>query len=117
LAGKAGPDQLISLPKGVGVLKGIGEKFVLDLHTGTGNFTIPSAIPPGRNGLQPDLSPVYSTGNWNTRFSPVGRRYAGAAGHQSRRLPSLQSCAASGTHTKPLTCDLWHTPLRRSLAT
>ena len=60
--------QIISLPKGGGALSGIGEKFSPDLHTGTGNFTVPIAIPPGRNGFQPQLSLVYSTGNGNGLF-------------------------------------------------
>ena len=58
----------ISLPKGGGALNGIGEKFSPDLHTGTGNFTVPIALPPGRNGFQPQLSLVYSTGNANGPF-------------------------------------------------
>src|SRR5205823_2682345 len=39
-----------------------------DLHTGTGNFTVPIALPPGRSGFQPQLSLVYSTGNGNGPF-------------------------------------------------
>jgi len=61
-------NQIISLPKGGGALSGIGEKFSADLFTGTGNFTIPIAIPPGRNGFQPQLSLAYSTGNGNGLF-------------------------------------------------
>jgi RHS repeat-associated protein len=60
--------QTIALPKGGGALHGIGEKFSPDLHTGTGNFTIPVALPPGRNGFQPQLNLVYSTGNGNGPF-------------------------------------------------
>src|SRR5829696_5756580 len=60
--------QVISLPKGGGALQGIGEKFSPDLHTGTGNFTIPITLPPGRNSFQPELSLVYSTGNGNGPF-------------------------------------------------
>src|SRR5262245_58603078 len=60
--------QVLSLPKGGGALHGIGEKFSPDLHTGTGNFTVPIALPPGRNGFQPQLSLVYSTGNGNGCF-------------------------------------------------
>jgi len=48
-SGSAG--QIISLPQGGGALHGIGEKFAPDLHTGTGNFTVPIALPPGRNGF------------------------------------------------------------------
>lgn len=60
--------QVISLPKGGGALQGIGEKFAPDLFTGTGNFTVPVALPPGRNGFQPDLSLVYSTGSGSEAF-------------------------------------------------
>jgi RHS repeat-associated protein len=49
-------------------LGGIGEKFSPDLHTGTGNFTIPVALPPGRNGFQPEINLVYSTGDGNGPF-------------------------------------------------
>ena len=60
--------QVISLPQGGGALKGIGEKFSPDLFTGTGNFTVPISLPPGRNGFQPQLNLVYSTGNGNGFF-------------------------------------------------
>jgi hypothetical protein len=61
----SGPNQIIELPKGGGAQRGLGEKFSPDLHTGTGNFTVPIAIPPGRNGFQPRLNLAYSTGNGN----------------------------------------------------
>jgi RHS repeat-associated protein len=64
----SGSSQTIALPKGGGALHGIGEKFSPDLHTGTSNFTIPVALPPGRNGFQPQLNLVYSTGNGNGPF-------------------------------------------------
>ena len=60
--------QTISTPQGGGALHGIGETFSPDLHTGTGNFTVPIALPPGRNGFQPQLNLVYSTGNGNGPF-------------------------------------------------
>jgi hypothetical protein len=62
------PQQIISLPQSGGAIQGLGEKFSPDLHTGTGNFTVPIALPPGRNGFQPQLSLVYSTGNGNGPF-------------------------------------------------
>lgn len=69
MAGQASaPNQIISLPKGGGAQKGIGEKFSPDLHTGTGNFTVPLALPPGRNGFQPQLNLAYSTGTGNGVF-------------------------------------------------
>lgn len=66
---KAGSSSdLLSLPSGGGALKGLGEKFSPDLFTGTGNFTVPFALPPGRNGFQPQLSLSFSTGNGNSAF-------------------------------------------------
>lgn len=59
-------EQIISLPKGGGEIKGLGETFSPDLHTGTGNFSVPIALPAGRNGFQPELTLVYSTGNGNS---------------------------------------------------
>ncbi|MDO7877730.1 SpvB/TcaC N-terminal domain-containing protein [Hymenobacter sp. ASUV-10] len=58
----------ISLPKGGGAVGGLGEKFSPDLFTGTGNFSVPIALPPGRNGFQPELTLGYSTGNGNSAF-------------------------------------------------
>src|SRR5690348_1358272 len=60
--------DLISLPQGGGAISGIGETFQPDLHTGTGNLTLPLELPAGRNGLQPSLSLSYSTGNPNGPF-------------------------------------------------
>lgn len=57
--------QVITHPQGGGAIKGIGDTFSPDLHTGTGNLTVPIAVPPGRNKVQPDLSLVYSTGHGN----------------------------------------------------
>jgi RHS repeat-associated protein len=61
-------DQIISLPKGGGAQKGLGETFKHDMFTGTGNFSVPIAIPSGRNGFQPQLTLTYSTGNGNGPF-------------------------------------------------
>jgi RHS repeat-associated protein len=68
LSNKSSSDQVISLPQGGGALHGIGETFAPDLFTGTGNFTVPIGLPQGRNGFQPQLSLVYSTGNGNGPF-------------------------------------------------
>ncbi|HKR13470.1 MAG TPA: SpvB/TcaC N-terminal domain-containing protein, partial [Pyrinomonadaceae bacterium] len=59
---------IISLPQGGGAIQSIGETFSPDLFTGTGNFTVPIALPPGRNGFQPQLNLQYSTGNGNDVF-------------------------------------------------
>jgi RHS repeat-associated protein len=58
----------LSLPKGGGAIQGIGETFQPNLFTGTGNFTVPIATSPGRNGFGPQLSLQYSTGNGNGPF-------------------------------------------------
>src|SRR5215471_3786711 len=60
--------SVISLPKGGGAISGLGEKFSPDLFTGTGNLAVPIQVPPGRLGLQPQLSLGYSTGNGNGPF-------------------------------------------------
>lgn len=60
--------ESITLPKGGGAISGLGEKFSPDLFTGTGNFSVPITIPPGRNGFQPELSLGYSSGNGNSPF-------------------------------------------------
>ncbi len=60
--------QTISLPKGGGALSSLGEKFTPDLHTGTGNFSFPLTLPPGRNGFQPQLNLAYTTGSGNGPF-------------------------------------------------
>ncbi|MEW6517222.1 MAG: SpvB/TcaC N-terminal domain-containing protein [candidate division FCPU426 bacterium] len=75
-------DQIISLPTSGGALKGLGEKFTPDLHTGTGNFSVPLALPPGRNGFQPQLNLTYSTGQgqgpfglgWNLNLPRISRK-------------------------------------------
>src|SRR5262245_59784911 len=66
--GDSSAAQTISLPKGGGALHGIGEKFSPDLHTGTGNFSVPLALPRGRNGFQPQLTLTYSTGSGKGPF-------------------------------------------------
>src|ERR1043165_728291 len=58
----------ISSPEGGGAQSGLGEKFSPDLFTGTGNFSVPIAVPSGRNGFQPDLTLGYSSGNGNGVF-------------------------------------------------
>src|SRR5437773_8521116 len=93
--GAGGSGQVISHPQGGGALKGIGEKFSPDLHTGTGNFTIPIGLPPGRNGFQPQLSLGYSTGNGNGPFG-VGWSLSvpGVSRKTSKGVPRYRGSAA-----------------------
>ncbi len=60
--------SVINNPQGGGAQSGLGEKFSPDLFTGTGNFSVPIAVPPGRNGFQPELTLGYSSGNGNGPF-------------------------------------------------
>ncbi|MFT3927537.1 MAG: SpvB/TcaC N-terminal domain-containing protein [Myxococcales bacterium] len=57
--------QAISLPKGEGSIEGMGESFTPMLSTGTGTYSIPIALPKGRNGVGPSLSLSYSTSGGN----------------------------------------------------
>ncbi len=61
-------NETITLPKGGGAIQGLGETFSPDLFTGTGNFSVPIEVPPGRNGFQPNLTLGYSTGQGNGPF-------------------------------------------------
>lgn len=58
----------IALPKGGGAVSGLGESFSPDFFTGTGNFSVPVAVPAGRLGLQPQLPLGYSTGTGDGPF-------------------------------------------------
>lgn len=63
-----GANTSISLPKGGGAIKGIGETFQPNLFSGTGNFSVPIFTSSGRNGFGPQLTVQYSTGNGNGPF-------------------------------------------------
>ena len=88
--------SVLSLPKGGGALKGMGETFAPDLHTGTGNFTVPIALLPGRNGFQPQLSLTYSTGHGNGLFG-MGWSLSvpGIARKTAKGIPRYRDMAAS----------------------
>jgi RHS repeat-associated protein len=58
----------ISLPKGGGAIRGIGEKFAANPLTGTGAMTVPLAVSPGRSGFGPQLSLSYDSGAGNGPF-------------------------------------------------
>lgn len=58
----------LSLPKGGGAIKGIGEKFAANPVTGTGSLSVPIAVSPGRSGFGPQLSLSYDSGSGNGPF-------------------------------------------------
>ncbi len=58
----------ISLSKGGGAIRGIGEKFAANPVTGTGSMSVPIATSPGRSGFGPQLSLSYDSGAGNGPF-------------------------------------------------
>jgi RHS repeat-associated protein len=58
----------ISLPKGGGAIRGIGEKFAANPVTGTGSMSVPIFTSPGRSGFGPQLSLSYDSGYGNGVF-------------------------------------------------
>src|SRR5260221_2290055 len=62
------PLPSISLPKGGGAIRGIGEKFSANPVTGTGSLSVPIATSPGRSGFGPQLALSYDSGAGNGPF-------------------------------------------------
>jgi hypothetical protein len=58
----------ISVPKGGGAIRGIGEKFAANPVTGTGSMTVPVWTSPGRSGFGPQLALAYDSGAGNGPF-------------------------------------------------
>jgi hypothetical protein len=58
----------LSLPKGGGAIRGIGEKFAANPVTGAGTATIPLYVSPGRSGFAPQLELSYNSGSGNSPF-------------------------------------------------
>ena len=58
----------VSLPKGGGAIRDIGEKFTVSAATGTASLTVPVATSPGRAGFGPSLSLAYDSGAGNGPF-------------------------------------------------
>lgn len=72
----------ISLPKGGGAIRGIGEKFTANPVTGTGSMTVPIVASPGRAGFGPQLFLSYDSGagngpfglGWNLALPTISRK-------------------------------------------
>jgi RHS repeat-associated protein len=58
----------LSLPKGGGAIRGIGEKFAANPVTGTGSMSVPIYTSPGRSGFGPTLALTYDSGAGNGPF-------------------------------------------------
>jgi RHS repeat-associated protein len=62
------PPPTLSVPKGGGAIRGIGEKFAAHPLTGTGSMTVPILTSPGRSGFGPQLALSYDSGAGNGPF-------------------------------------------------
>ncbi|WP_445357761.1 toxin TcdB middle/N-terminal domain-containing protein [Microbulbifer sp. ANSA002] len=56
---------ILNLPTGPGTISGLGEAFTPNLNTGTSSRLIKLEVPPGRNGLIPEISLEYNSGFGN----------------------------------------------------
>ena len=80
--------QGLTLPKGGGALRGMGEKLDVNMFSGVVTLSIPVAAPPGRSGFGPQLSLTYHSGagngpfglGWSVSLPAITRR-------TDRRLP------------------------------
>ncbi|MHC5861624.1 SpvB/TcaC N-terminal domain-containing protein, partial [Nostoc sp.] len=62
------PPPAVSLPKGGGAIKGIGEKFAANPVTGTTSLSVPIFTTPSRSDFSPKLSLSYDSGAGNGLF-------------------------------------------------
>jgi hypothetical protein len=90
----------ISLPKGGGAVRGIGEKFAANPVTGTGAVTVPIALSPGRGGFGPQLTLSYDSGagqsvfglGWNLDLRPSSARPIAACRATTTTRNPTSSC-------------------------
>lgn len=88
----------ISLPKGGGAIRGIGEKFGANPVTGTGSLSVPIPASRGRSGFGPQLSLSYDSGagngpfgfGWNLSLPAITRK-------TDKGLPGYQDADESDT--------------------
>src|SRR5262245_60027006 len=64
---------VLSLPKGGGAIRGIGEKFAANPVTGAPSLTIPIAMSANRSGFTPSLALAYQAGAGN---GPYGLQWS-----------------------------------------
>jgi RHS repeat-associated protein len=88
----------ISVPKGGGALRGIGEKFSTNPATGTGSLSVPLAMSSGRGGFGPGLELGYDSGGGN---GPFGLGWSMSTLSVTRKtdkgLPRYEDAAESDT--------------------
>jgi RHS repeat-associated protein len=84
-------EQILSLPGGGGDVRGLGETFRPDLHSGTGSYAIPLDIPNGPNDIAPKLTLLYQTGSGNGPFGMgFGLHLPAIARSTDRRIPTYR---------------------------
>ena len=101
----------VSLPKGGGAIRGIGEKFTANPVTGTGNLTIPIAVSPGRAGFGPALALSYDSGagngpfglGWSLSLPAITRRTDKGLPRYQDALPRTRSSRTSSSSRAPRT--------------
>jgi len=88
----------LSLPKGGGAIRGIGEKFTANPVTGTGAMAVPIYASSGRSGFGPQLSLSYDSGSGN---GPFGFGWSLSLPRVTRKtdkgLPQYRDCDESDT--------------------
>ncbi len=90
------PIPSISLPKGGGAIRGIGEKFAANPVTGTGSLNVPIFTSPGRSGFGPQLSLSYDSGSGNGPFGfGWGLSLPSITRKTDKGLPKYQAAAES----------------------
>lgn len=86
----------ITLPKGGGAIRGIGEKFGANPVTGTGSMSVPIATSPGRSGFGPQLTLTYDSGTGNDLFGlGWGLALPSITRKADQGLPQYQDARAS----------------------
>jgi hypothetical protein len=79
----------ISLPKGGGAIRGLGEKFAANPVKGTSSMSVPIATSPGRGGFGPQLGLSYDSGAGNSPLSLAGAwRCRRSAARPTRACPA-----------------------------
>ena len=66
--GESAQPPTLSLPKGGGAIRGIGEKFAVNPANGTASFSVPVFTTPCRSSFYPQLSLSYDSGAGNGPF-------------------------------------------------
>src|SRR5206468_11573560 len=96
----------LSLPKGGGAIRGIGEKFAANPVTGTGSLSIPLPLSPGRSGFTPALALSYDSG---ARNGPYG--FGWTVGYPRNRRAYATQTGDHGNYARPITELFEYAPL------